>query len=273
MDLVLDVTSPDLGDQDVEVLIRTDSLQTPVESLKLHLNGPPLSLPKILKQPPVTMVPFSSLADVTTTQIELSTLESPESEPWISSLVADEILLADVSCKLARVDNDHMLGKDCVARTYTFELAIQPRAFERVQLQLRFVAGASDAQSNVGNCTLICDPAPEIRCLPSTLRFCRNNEATSENILVLASENEEPFEVDLTSNLAFCSVALDTERAGDQRSVVALKVVVDWKKAQASETGTFQLTLHTTHPKCREIVVPLHLDGSEENANPVQGIR
>ncbi len=273
MDLVLDVTSPDLGDQEVEVIIRTNSLETPVESVKFHLKGPPLSLPRMWQQPPVTMIQFPNLADVTTTQIEVSTLEAAGSEPWISSLVTDEIVQADVSCKLVRVDNDNMFGKDCVARTYTFELVIQPHAFERFQLQLRMVAGAGDAQSTVGNCTLICDPAPEIRCLPSTLRFSRNNEATSENILVLASENEEPFEVDLTSDLAFCSVALDSGQASDNRSVVALKVLVDWEKVQVSDTGTFRLTLHTTHPKCKEIVVPLHLDGSDEQANPVQAIK
>ncbi|GEM_PF-2076532 len=262
-ELILEVTSPDLGDQDVEVAIHTNSLKTPVETVSLHLHGPPLSLPQIWKQPPVTMIRFPELAAFTT-QIELSTLEAAGSDPWILNLIADTNIPADVTSTLIRVDNDSIFGKDIVTRTYTFELEIQPKIFERFSLQLRIVAATSDTKTTLGNPSLICDPAPPIRCLPQSLHFTRNAETTSDRILVLSSDDDEPFEVDLDSNLPFCSIKRDGESEHTISAILALRIAIDWEKVPDSQTGPFQLALKTSHPKCEVVNVTLDLAGTSE---------
>jgi len=68
-----------------------------------------------------------------------------------------------------------------------------------------------------------------------------------------------PFDVDLTSNMEFCSIALETGGEADGKSVVAMKITVNWGKVLVSEVGPFQLAIITSHSQCREIIGALQL--------------
>lgn len=264
-EVVFTITSPDFGDKDVDVGIDTDSSKTPVDVVELHLKGPPISVPRIWKHPPVTMIPFSDLEVAKMTQIEVITLEAAKSDAWISGINVPAVAVAHVSCKLAHIEDESAFGKEIVARKYSFDLAVQPHKFERFNLKLNLVSGTSDGQSVEGNYTVVCDPAPVIQKLPASLRFFRDGAATSEKVLVLKSDADEPFDVNLTTNLPFCSVSLVDEQDGTKKPTVILRVSVDWRMVPESKSGDFQLVLHTSHPGCDKVEVPLSLERSDEN--------
>jgi hypothetical protein len=185
------------------------------------------------------------------------TLEDASASPWIVGLTPDPGSdSAGVECRLARVTEDMTSGSGVTVRTYKFFVSVTPKTSDRDVLVLTVQTnGVPDKK--IRNTTLIIEPTPHIRVLPSEI-ILRRTTGVSEAIFVLASDDDSPLEVLDNGQADWYSVIPDDFQNGSA-TLRRMKLQVDWARRTKEMADDDVLMLKLNHPTCAEVYVPIHI--------------
>ena len=256
----LGVSPPVFGKSDVMVVVQASSREVPPAVLSLHLSGS-LQVPQLAtatrSADMAGTAPHEELIGV----VELLTDEPATATAWVTGL---ESSTPEVAIELIERKPDPRISGEVIRFSYVFAVrGVTPERGTRVSnLTLQTSAPPAGKNKRLPSIQVTRQYAPIVRAVPGELIAHRRgaNPRVACRLAIVA-DDEVPFELTCDGDAEWFSVSAAAESSGspEQRHILLIEIDTEKYSKLADGGATPTLVLSTTHPKCKELRVPVRV--------------
>ena len=256
----LRVSPPVYGQSEVMVVAQATSLDVPPAVLSLHLHGSK-QVPRVFTATRNVHAAGTSAGEELIALVDLLTDEPATATAWVTGLESSS---PEVTSELVERKMTAAISEDFSRFSYTFVVRGPTPAQGTLISNLTPQTAVPQAgkNKNLPRIQVTREFAPVVRALPGELLARRRgNNVHAECHVAIIAEDEAPFDLDFDGAAEWITVSTEANPGATSKHRHALLVQVDMNRypALADDGALPVLVVSTTHPKCKEVHIPVRL--------------
>jgi len=256
----LRVSPPVYGESDVTVVALATVHQTPPAALSLHLHGS-TEVPHLFTSTRSVELVGTAPGEELIGAVDILTDEPAAEAAWITGLESSS---PEVTTELIERRADLKMSENVIRCSYVFVVrgATPERATAASTLTLVTSVPQAGKIKLLRQIPVTLQLAPVVRALPAELiARKRDGDARVECRLAIVADDEVSFNISADDASGWFRVTAETklEDATEHRHTLLVEIDTDKYSTFAAADTIPAIVLATTHPKCKQLRVPVRL--------------